>query len=89
MDLLQGFDSPDPQVRRVYWVRLDKLRSTRIGYDRPTLVICVQGEIMGLKPGESRLVEPGECVSTKLRPGILVHFWLIEFMLPKVNTLLQ
>ena len=54
-----------------------------MGYDHPLLVICVQGEIMGLERGASRMVNKGERVATSLLPGVLVHFWLIELMLNK------
>lgn len=83
MDSIRGFDSPDPSIRRAYWVRLDRLREVQVGYDHPLLVICVQGEIMGLERGASRMVDKGERVATSLLPGVLVHFWLIELMLNK------
>lgn len=83
MDSIKGFDSPDPRVRRVYWVRLDRFREVQVGYDNPLMVICVQGEIMGLERGASRMVEKGDRVMTRLLPGVLVHFWLIELMLNK------
>ncbi len=81
MDLLEGFDSPESGIKRVYFVRLDQKRSISVGHDLPLEIGCVQGEIMGLRPGQCRPVQPGEIISTSLPPGVLVHFWLVEFML--------
>lgn len=81
MDSLEGFDSPEKGIKRVYFIRLDQKRSIRVGYDLPLAIGCIQGEIMGLKPNQSRYVQAGEPICTSLPKGVLVHFWLVEFML--------
>lgn len=92
MDEFKGYDPdqvvdewiapqfPDWSPKRYFRIRLDRHRKIQVSHDLPVCLACLQGEIGGLAPGESRLVVPGEeWIGTNFPVGVLVHLILVEF----------